>query len=260
MKRNIWFRIYSDAVDDPKVQRLHPTLFKVWFNLLCLASKNDGRLPSNDDIAFRLRLSTFEAEGYMDELILAGLIDILPDGQRTPHNWETRQFVSGSVSGNATTSTERVRKHRKIKRETLCNVSETPPDPDPETDTEEKTLTSTVVRASSGSKRNSNFLGQGQGGSVSVDAKRKACAALAIGNADPLVAVYEAWRGSRTARDPDALFLKTAPGFYRDAAPNVKRACLPIADAPPDPLPPVKVSSQLIASLSKGKRHGVRAV
>lgn len=118
MKRNTWFRAYSEALDDPKVQRLHPTLFKAWFNLLCLASQHDGVLPSNDDIAFRLRVSAQDAQGYIDELIFAGLIDIRPDGSRTPHNWETRQFVSD-------TSTERVRKHRKQKNKTSGNADET---------------------------------------------------------------------------------------------------------------------------------------
>jgi hypothetical protein len=134
MKRNTWFRAYSEALDDPKVQRLHPTLFKAWFNLLCLASQHDGVLPSNDDIAFRLRVSVQDAQGYIDELILVGLIDIRSDGARTPHNWETRQFVSD-------TSTERVRKHRKRKQKTEGNVDETfqatPPEQSrSETDTE----------------------------------------------------------------------------------------------------------------------------
>lgn len=136
MKRNRWFRAYSEALDDPKVQRLHPTLFKAWFNLLCLACQHDGTLPSNDDIAFRLRVSVQDAQSYMDELIMAGLIDIRPDGSRTPHNWETRQFVSDS-------STERVRKHRKRKQKTEGNVDETfhetPPEQSrAETDTENK--------------------------------------------------------------------------------------------------------------------------
>jgi len=125
MKKNTWFRAYSEALDDPKVQRLHPTLFKAWFNLLCLASQHDGKLPSNDDIAFRLRISAQDAAQYVDELILAGLVDIDRNGARTPHNWETRQFVSD-------TSTERVRKHRKHKKKIEGNVSEALPETPPE--------------------------------------------------------------------------------------------------------------------------------
>ena len=47
-----WFRVYNDVVDDPKVQRLSNTLFKVLINLWCLASANDGVLPPIDEIAF----------------------------------------------------------------------------------------------------------------------------------------------------------------------------------------------------------------
>lgn len=125
MKRNTWFRAYSEALDDPKVQRLHPNLFKAWFNLLCLACEGNGHLPSDDDIAFRLRISVQDAKQHVDELILAGLIDLETSGARKPHNWETRQFVSD-------TSTERVRKHRETKKKKACNVSETPEATPPE--------------------------------------------------------------------------------------------------------------------------------
>lgn len=119
-----WFRFYTEALDDPKVQRLPPHLFKTWVNLLCLASQNNGDLPSLDDIAFRLRLSAQDAEQQISELVLAGLIDITPHG-RTPHNWSKRQYVSDN-------STDRVRKHRQKKAETPCNVSETASETTPE--------------------------------------------------------------------------------------------------------------------------------
>ena len=129
---NRWFRLYSETLNDPKVQRLSPTLFKTWINLLCLASTLGGKLPrSLDDIAFRLRISVQDAESQLDDLILAELIDIATDGTRQPHNWKIRQYVSDS-------SAKRVQKHRKNKRMTACNVtcngSVTPPDS--ETDTE----------------------------------------------------------------------------------------------------------------------------
>lgn len=118
-----WFRFYDDALDDPKVQRLPPHLFKSWINLLCLASKGEGQLQSIDDIAFRLRISVQDAAQQIDDLILAGLIDIDAQGNRVPHNWSARQFTSDC-------STERVRKYRgktKIKDGNVsCNVSETP--------------------------------------------------------------------------------------------------------------------------------------
>ena len=67
-------------LDDPKVQRLSPTLFRAWVNLLCLASASDGKLPSIDDIAFKLRVSVQDAQQHIDELILAGLLDPTTDG------------------------------------------------------------------------------------------------------------------------------------------------------------------------------------
>jgi hypothetical protein len=113
-----WFRFYGEALDDPKVQRLPAHLFKTWANLLCIASQGGGKLPSDDDIAFRLRMSVHDAASNLDDLILAGLIDIDAKGVRRPHNWEKRQYVSD-------TSTGRVRKHRKRKKIATGNSDET---------------------------------------------------------------------------------------------------------------------------------------
>ena len=143
-KSTRWFRFYGETVDDPKAQRLPPTLFKSWVNLLCIASQNGGSLPSLEDIAFKLRLDEATAQEHIDELIRAGLIDDAA-GVLEPHNWNGRQYVSDN-------STERVRKHRKKKDETdqhvddetpwnvslkqECNVSVTPPDTETESDTD----------------------------------------------------------------------------------------------------------------------------
>ena len=104
-----WFRYYDEALDDPKVQRLSGDLFKVWVNLLSLASKNDGKLPSADDISFRLRIPVQDAQQRVEDLILAGLIDVLPDKSFEPHNWSERQFASDS-------SAMRMQKLRKKKQ------------------------------------------------------------------------------------------------------------------------------------------------
>lgn len=127
MKRNTWFRAYSEMLDDPKVQRLHPVLFKAWMNILCLACENDGLLPSDDDIAFRLRCSPQDAKQHMDELILAGLVDLDSAGKRSPHNWNARQFVSDS-------STDRVRKFRMKRKDSVSPVPETPEETTPKHD------------------------------------------------------------------------------------------------------------------------------
>lgn len=118
-KRNMaWFRFYTEALDDPKVQRLHAPLFKTWINLLCLAGKNDGQLPCVDDIAFALRMSHHDASQHIDELVLAGLIDIQtgPHVRFTPHNWAQRQYQSDR-------SAERTRKYRERKAKNACDVT-----------------------------------------------------------------------------------------------------------------------------------------
>lgn len=249
---NTWFRFYNDVINDPKVQMLPKALRWSWVELLCLASKHDGILPPVEQIAFSVRASVHDAQADLDALILVGLIDIRPDGKMTPHNWSNRQFVSDS-------STDRVRKHREKKEKTegnvSCNVSETPPDqtkPDSEIYNYPSSLDavkeSEVVRS-----MDFIVMGIGRGGSRSIshEARRAVCAQLGIGDCAPLVAIYEAWPQSRKARSHDALFKNTAGKFYAEAAEEVRKACLPIE---PEPLPPVKPSSELLASL-KGARN-----
>jgi hypothetical protein len=114
-----WFRVYDDAVNDPKVQRLAPHLFKVWFNVLCLANKSgNGILPPVADIAFALRMSDCDAQSAVDELILVGLIDINADKTLAPHNWKSRQAPSDK-------SAERTKKWREGKKKKACDASQT---------------------------------------------------------------------------------------------------------------------------------------
>ncbi len=123
---NRWFRFYHEALDDPKVQMMRPELFKFWVNLLCLAARNEGRLPEhNEEIAFALRLDTKQVDGFVAELVDRALLD---DGEELrPHNWDARQYKSD-------VSTERVKRYRETKRNVSCNESETPPDTEADTD------------------------------------------------------------------------------------------------------------------------------
>lgn len=101
-----WFRFYHEVVDDPKVQRLAPPLFKHWVNLLCLAARNAdrGTLPSFADLAFGLRLSEAKVRAIVADLEAAGLLD--RDGETLRvHGWTRRQKRSDDVS-------TRVAKHR----------------------------------------------------------------------------------------------------------------------------------------------------
>jgi hypothetical protein len=119
-----WFRFYGEVINDPKVQKLTPTMFKHWVNVLCLASMHDGVIPLPADVAFAMRISEGRAAEMLDELLALNLMDADDEGTLRPHNWSARQYKSD-------TSTERVRKHRR-------NVSVTPPDTE---DTEQKQIT-----------------------------------------------------------------------------------------------------------------------
>lgn len=109
-----WFRFYSDALDDPKVQRLPGDLFKTWVNLLCLCAKNDGDLPALEDIAFALRLSDEQMSAAMDEFQRRGLVDMEGDTS-LPHNWHGRQMNSDRDP----TATERKQRQRASDRHAL---------------------------------------------------------------------------------------------------------------------------------------------
>ncbi len=128
-----WFRVYDGLVEDPKVQRLPAETFKGLINLWCLTSKNNGALPSDEDIAFSLRMKIDRVKKLVGDLRAAGLLDEDEDGRR-PHKWSERQFKSDS-------STTRVKEFRNRKRNGPGNVDETlhetPPDTETETDSSE---------------------------------------------------------------------------------------------------------------------------
>ena len=153
-----WFRIYSEILDDEKVQMLSPELFRTWINLLCVAATRDGVFPTVEKLAFKLRLSTHDMQSKLEDLVLSGLIDIRPDGHYEPHNWQQRQWKSDD-------SAERVRKHRDRKRH--CNddvtVTVTPPESESDTDTDTYGLKSSSV-ATRAKVKDQGFLSDVLGG------------------------------------------------------------------------------------------------
>lgn len=127
-----WWRAYDDALNDPKIQRLPPHLFKTWFNILCIASKyggDKGTLPSIEEIAYLLRRRVRGVHKDVTALRLRQLLD--GNELLTPHNWGARQFKSDL-------STQRVRNYRKRSKSVSGNGYATPPDT--ESDTEQKNL------------------------------------------------------------------------------------------------------------------------
>jgi len=127
-----WLRLYDTLLDNPKVQRLRPELFKALVNLWCLAKRYDGGLPDVSEIAFALRGSEQKIVSWISELRDAGLIDET-DGTLHPHDWDHHQFKSDNVS-------ERVKKHRANRhRNGNGNGGETLRGTPPETETETET-------------------------------------------------------------------------------------------------------------------------
>mgnify|MGYP001281204222 CR=1 FL=1 len=105
-----WFRFYDEVLDDPKVQRLSDALYRRWTDLLCIASRNEGRIPGDfDALAFVIRQPVAKVRAAIDALVSAGLLDKLGDDY-TPHGWASRQYASDS-------SAERMRRHRQKKRD-----------------------------------------------------------------------------------------------------------------------------------------------
>lgn len=99
-------------------------------------------------------------------------------------------------------------------------------------------------------------VGWGRGGAVTPEGRRKVCELLGISDATPLVRLYEAWSGSRSARDPDAKFAAAAVKIYREASLEVRQACQPMPSGESGavtPLPPVRASSELLAKLNQGR-------
>lgn len=140
---NTWFRFYSEALNDPKVQRLPPELFKAWVNILCLACNGDGNVTGDvTEVAFALRISEETAAQYIDDLVSAGLIEDLDDIIK-PHNWDKRQFKSD-------TSNDRVRKHREKNRNVTKPLHVTAPEQNrADSDTEQNRTDLGAARAAS---------------------------------------------------------------------------------------------------------------
>ena len=116
-----WFRLYADAMRNPKVARLSDKEFRLWVRLLAVASENDGAIPVLDDLKHVLSMRLDHLSTGIERLISGGLIDRLEQGY-APHGWAKFQYKSD-------TSTDRVQRHR-----AKGNVSETPTETD--TDTE----------------------------------------------------------------------------------------------------------------------------
>ena len=128
MARGRWFRMYDEVVDHPKVQRLSDGAFRAWVNLMCLASRGEGRISGDlGDLGFALRKPRARVRELLDALVQAELLDVEGEAYR-PHDWKDHQYESDL-------SSERVKRFRGRSR----NGDETPPESETESETDSET-------------------------------------------------------------------------------------------------------------------------
>jgi len=136
-----WFRFHTEALNDHKIQTMPAEMFRAWVNILCIASKGDGKIANNASLQFQLRKSIAETKVILDYLDGAGLLDY-HDDHFVPHNWDKWQYKSDD-------SATRMRRHRLRKGDVTSDA----PDTDTDTDTESKIVTLRVKKESLNSRK-----------------------------------------------------------------------------------------------------------
>ncbi len=114
MASKYWIKFYHEVIDDPKMGRLPDNLWRRFFECCLLAGELDdsGRLPSLDDIAWRLRIGNETLQGELNELLRLGLLECYGQ-EHGPDYWQVKNF--GKRQG-AMTGAERVKRHRETKK------------------------------------------------------------------------------------------------------------------------------------------------
>ncbi len=119
-----WWKCPELVFLDRRMQRLPAGLFRLWFNLHCVASWSGGKLPGLDDAAFLLRTSRKSLERRIEALRAAGLIEgdgdalrLIPLGGRNDNDVDASEPL---------TAAERTRRWRE--RQARNDASVTPCD------------------------------------------------------------------------------------------------------------------------------------
>jgi hypothetical protein len=157
---NAWFRLYSEFMNDPKVQMMTEAMQRRLVMLFCMRCNKGETFHETfheTEIAFVLRISETELAETKAIFLQKGFID---SGWNLK-NWNKRQYISDNSTG-------RVKKHRGLKAlengsqqpkllthvvgkderndmERFSNVSVTPPDTDTDTDTDTEGAIQTFI-------------------------------------------------------------------------------------------------------------------
>ena len=127
-----WFRFYRRTVNNPKVQRLRPELFRAWVNILC-STDDEGRVPAINDLAFTLRIAEAKVRDMLASLVDAKLLRDF-GAELIAHDWDEHNYESDADP----TARDRKRKSRAKSRVTSDDghAKDTRTDTDTDTDTE----------------------------------------------------------------------------------------------------------------------------
>jgi hypothetical protein len=112
-----WFRFYTSTLDNRKIQALPAQIFKVWCNFLCLSRVYEGVLPPIETVSYRLRCSQKQASDWLMKLLELRLVDELPGGTYSMHEWDQYQYPSDNAA-------ERKRRQRQQQGKRTGRVSQ----------------------------------------------------------------------------------------------------------------------------------------
>ena len=134
-----WFRLYHEAIDDPKLKLLE---FRYrWHYIALLCCKAQGILDNQNTelrkrmVAAKMELSTTELEQVIWTLAEIDLVD--PDTMQ-PLAWDDRQFQSDNSAERVKKYREKQKKQQDKDMKRYCNGDVTVQDTDTDTDTEEE--------------------------------------------------------------------------------------------------------------------------
>jgi hypothetical protein len=102
---NLWFRMYAEFANDPKVQRMSEAMQRRLVMLFCARCSDALVTLRDEDVAFHWRISEAELAETKVLFIAKGFID----EKWNLLNWNKRQYISDS-------SSERTRRYRERKR------------------------------------------------------------------------------------------------------------------------------------------------
>jgi len=259
-----WFRHWHGMSTDPKFRAVAKRAGRPTCEVVSLFSAMMENASANDDDRGSLRNWCHEDMGVAFDIepehvaaIHQAMQGKLLDGDRLM-GWERRQ--PKREDGSA----ERAKEWRERKR-TQANAIEqnrpTDTDSEEEKEKEPPLPPAELVEPErvKGLMNGLGELGSERHEEITAETMRSVANTLGVEDVAPLVKVFETWPGSAKARDRNKMFSGSAPTLWKNASATVRAACKPLPTAPPiEPLPSVKASPSLLASLPRSSRHAAR--